>query len=332
MRRAPIAGATFDGISDGRVLQSFQKPATTTDAGGEFRGEFPLPPGPKWATDVGTRVRLIIGLPDGAAHEVGTVLTKDGAVTLELPVDIVPPKGVSGPREVAADELAGVVVAADGKPIEGAVADVWSWFPGHEAKTDVNGFFRISKLNRLGQWAKVEVVVSKAGYTPQFFLAQPIGRPGWVIVLRNKTYFEGRVAGPDGKPVAGARIRANCGPKMTAGELWTEATSDGDGSYRMYAHADVYDIQVRVPGVGVARLPKTELGINQAKHLDFSLVPGPAFRAKLVDSVSGEPVPGVRLRAVANQPGIEGQSARDGVLTIADMMPGRFDFQVDSKS
>ena len=122
------------------------------------------------------------------------------------------------------------------------------------------------------------MLVRKPGYTPQLFLMQPTGEPGWVIVLGNKTYFEGRVTDPDGKPVAGARIRANNGPKRADGvmisEIWTEATTDEDGRYRMYAQADVYDIQVRVPGVGVARLPGTSLGADEAKRLDIDLEPG----------------------------------------------------------
>ena len=40
------------------------------------------------------------------------------------------------------DEFAGIVQDADGKPIEGATVDVWTWHPGDEAITDSNGFFR----------------------------------------------------------------------------------------------------------------------------------------------------------------------------------------------
>ena len=98
----------------------------------------------------------------------------------------------------------------------------------------------------------------------------------------------------------------------------------------MYAQADVYDVQIRVPGVGVARVPETVLGFDEAKRLDIQLGPGLTFRAKLIDSVSGDPVPGVRLRALANQPGIDGRSGPDGVVVIRTMMPGRFLFQVDS--
>ena len=73
-------------------------------------------------------------------------------------------------------------------------------------------------------------------------------------MLDNKTYFEGRVTGRDGKPVAGALIRANQGPKRSEGtmitEIWTETHSDAEGHYRLLAQADIYDIQVRVSGRG----------------------------------------------------------------------------------
>ncbi len=327
---APIAGATLVGSYEGRMLRRFMGTEPATDARGEFRGEFRLAPSPNGAPTPGNRMRLIGRLRDGAEFETGFVLTADGAVTLKLPVDVKAPGDVAGPTEAARGELAGRVVDAVGKPIEGAEVDAWTFFPGNEAKTDKEGFFRLAGLDKFEQDPKVEVVIRKAGYTPQFFLAQPTGRPGWVIVLRNKTYFEGRVVGPDGKPVAGARVRANCGPKLTVWEVWNEATTGEDGRYRMYAQADVYDFQVRVPGVGAARLKDAVLGLDEAKTLDIHLEPALTFRAKLVDSISGKPVAGVRLRGVGSQPGIEGRSGPDGVVAIADMMPGRFDFQVET--
>jgi len=233
--------------------------------------------------------------------------------------------------EVRPDELAGVVVDTQGKPIEAVEVDAWTWYPGHETKTDQKGVFRIGNLDK---GRKVEIRFRKPGYTPQLFLTQPTGVAGWVVVLGEKTYFEGKVTGPDGKPAAGALIRANNGPKMADGvmitEIWTEAKTDKAGRYRMYAQADGYDIQVRMPGVGVARLPGTAIGNDEAKQLDIRLQPGVNFRAKTVDAGTGRPVAGVRL-SHWQHPGIEGRSDKEGLLTIADMMPGRFNFQVESE-
>jgi protocatechuate 3,4-dioxygenase beta subunit len=324
---SPIVGAKVVGNCEGGICRPFPGSEVLTDGRGEFR----LPPGFNNTVAIGRAARLLIRLNDGVEHEAAATPADDGWVVVKLPVGGKSFGSVEGPRDVPPGELAGVVVDTDGKPIEGAEVDAWTWYPGNEAKTDAKGFFRIRKLDDDG---KVEVIVRKAGYTPQLFLMQPTGKPGWVIVLGNKTYFEGRVTDPDGKPVANARLRANNGPKQAYGvritEIWTEATTDKDGRYRMYAQADVYDIQVRVPGVGVARRPETSLGTDEAKTLDIKLDPGVTFYAKVVDSLTGKPVPEVRLWNW-QQKGIEGRSDQDGVVKIADMLPGKFNFQVDAK-
>ncbi len=53
------------------------------------------------------------------------------------------------------------------------------------------------------------------------------------------------------------------------------------------------------------------------------------FRAKVVDSLTGDPVPGVRLWHWQH-PGVEGRSAKDGFAVVPDLMPGQFKFQVDA--
>ena len=322
----PIAGATVVGTCEGGVCRPFGGNETVTDARGEFR----LPPSLNNTVAVGRPARLLIRLRGGAEHEVATVPANDGTALVRLPVAGEIARKVDGPRDVAPGELAGVVVDTKGKPIGGVDVDAWTWYRGNEARTDARGEFR---LRGLGRDRKIEVLVRKDGYTPQLFLMQPTGQPGWVIVLGNKTYFEGRVTGPDGRPAAGARIRANCGPKQAEGvritEIWTEATTDETGIYRMYAQADVYDIQVRVPGVGVARLQDTDLKPDEAKRLDIALQRGVTFRAGVVHSLTDHPVPGVRLWNWQHA-GVEGRSPEDGIVTVPDMMPGPFQFQVEA--
>lgn len=323
---APIAGATVVGTCEGGVCRPFPGTETTTDA----RGEFHLKPSLYNTIPAGSTARLLIRLKDGAEHEAAANPSGDGSVTIRLPLTAGRFPNVNAPRDVAPDELAGIVVDPQGRPIGGAEVNTWPWHPGHGARTDSRGVFHIRKLEK---GSKVEVRVSKEGRTPQLFLTQPTGQPGWVIVLGNSTYFEGRVTGPDGKPVANARLRANSGPKRADGgiinEIWTEATTDDAGHYRMYAQADVYDIQVRVPGVGVARLPGTSLAPDEARHLDIALSRGVTFRAEVADSLTGEPVPGVRLWHWQH-PGIEGRSGQDGTVEVPDMMPGPFRFMVEA--
>ncbi len=326
MAGTPVAGAQVVGTCVGNLCQPFPGKETITDNRGEFR----LPEGGYNTVAKGKPARLLIRLRDGVEHEASPVPSDDGVVTVKLPVRYV--KSVEGVRldNVGPDELAGIVVDAQGKPLEGVEVDAWTWYAGNETRTNARGEFR---LRNLGKDRKVEVVFRKPGCTPQLFVTQPTGVQGWVVVLGNKTYFEGEVTSPDGKPVANALIRANQGPKRADGvmisDIWTETRTDGDGRYRLYAQADVYDIQVRIRSVGAARLKDTSLGSDEAKRLDIALQPAVTFRAKTVDSLTGKPVTGARLWHWQHK-GIEGRSDKDGMVTITDMLPGPFSFSVDA--
>ncbi len=322
----PVVKARVVGVCQGGMCRAFAGAEVVTDP----RGEFQLAPGPNNTVPIGTAARLQIRLADGSEHEAAVVPGPGGTVTVKLPVLGARTPRVSGPTNVQPNELAGVVVDPDGKPIEGVEVDAWTWYRGNETRTDAQGFFRLKKLDKD---RKVEVQFRKSGYTPRLFLTEPTGIAGWIVVMGNKTYFEGKVIDPHGKPVKGALIRANNGPKQADGvmitEIWTEATTDAEGRYRMYAQEDVYDIQVRIPGVGAARLASTPLTADEAKHLDIPLQPGVVFHARAVDAGTGRPVDGVRLWHWQH-PGIEGRSGEDGIVTVADMLPGPFNFEVEA--
>ena len=106
-------------------------------------------------------------------------------------------------RKVDPNELAGRVVDADGKPLSGVVVDVWTWHAGNETLTDADGRFT---LDGFDDREVVEVQFTKPGYGPALFAAQQIGDADWTVTLANDTYLEGRVLGPDGKPVPHARF------------------------------------------------------------------------------------------------------------------------------
>jgi beta-lactamase regulating signal transducer with metallopeptidase domain/protocatechuate 3,4-dioxygenase beta subunit len=322
---SPIPGATIVGVCQGGLCTPFAG-AVLTDTAGAFQ----LPEQPNNIVALGEPAQLLIRLPDGAEHEATAMPVNDGSVLVTLATVQKKPEGVEGPVQVASDELAGIVVDRAGNPIQDVEVDAWTWYSGNETKTDARGLFR---LGNLGKDRRIEVMFRKPGYTPQLFVTQPTGSPGWVVVLGDKTYFEGKVIATDGKPVPGALVRANNGPKQADGvritSIWTETQTDPEGRYRLYAQADVYDIQVRVPAVGVARLTNTSLGADEAKHLDIPLHEGVIFRAKLLDTGSGSPVSGAWLW-YWQQPGIEGRSDSEGIVTIPVMLPGRFEFNVDA--
>ena len=177
---------------------------------------------------------------------------------------------------VAADELAGVVEDESGKPLAGVTVDAWTWFPGNETTTDVDGRF---SLKGLDMREPVELQFTKAGFCPRLFVAEPVGKPNWVVRLNSRTYLEGRVLDLEGRPVAGINLRATRGPFETAGEVWTETETDSDGRYRIYLEPDTYELRVRRPGVGVARHEKVVVRENDRREFDLQLEPGPTFRA-----------------------------------------------------
>ncbi len=223
---------------------------------------------------------------------------------------------------IADDELAGHVVDEAGRPLAGVDVDAWTWFPGNETVTDDAGRFSLKGFNPR---EPVELQFTKPGFCPRHFIAQPVGKSDWVVTLNNRSYLEGRVLEPDGKPIAGINIRATRGPfKSTDGSgvaaVWTETETDAEGRYRMYLEPDTYELRVRRPGVGVARYENTVVAMDDHRELDLQLGTGPTFRARVYDSVTGEPVAGIRLFRW-REPSIAGSSNDDGALMIVNMLP-----------
>ncbi|MFI5455562.1 MAG: carboxypeptidase regulatory-like domain-containing protein [Isosphaerales bacterium] len=317
---SPVVGATVVGVCKGSVCVPLPGSETLTDAQGAFR----LPTGWNNTVPIGQAATLLIRLRDGAEHEAVAVPAGDGAVTIKLAIVGAKPSGVDSPRQVAPDELAGVVVDTQRKPIEGVEAHAWHWVPGHVTRTDRDGRFRFAKMTKDD---KVEVRFRKDGYETQFHLDKVVGRPGWVVVLGNTTFFEGRVLAPDGSPGAGASIRADSGPRRASGfrlsECYTETRSGKDGRYRLYVEPGQYDIEIRSPGVGVARLPKEAIAADQVRERDIRLAPGIRFVARTVDSETGKPVAGVVL-SHWQKPGIEGTSDAVGRIEVRDVPPGKY--------
>lgn len=234
--------------------------------------------------------------------------------------------------------LSGKVVDEKGNPLKGVMVDAdprhKGFVPrhtGYDTYTDANGYFYISGFK--AEQKTIEIEFSKEGFTPKYIIKQPLGIKDAVVVLGNKTYFEGIVSGPDGKVVANATIKAVTGPTTldgyVHGEVPTECKSDKNGYYRLYVQADVYDIQVKAEQ-GAVRLQNVRINKDEAKKLDLKLSEAVTFLAKVIDSQTKEPVSGLRLFHWSH-PGIEGVSDSNGLVRIPNMLPGRFEFFAESK-
>ncbi|MBN9518437.1 sigma-70 family RNA polymerase sigma factor [bacterium] len=319
----PLAHAKVSALQHTSVCGNF----ATEPVSASFDGTFNLPYSPNGPLEPGRSVPLRVTTDDGKTFEAAALVTKDGVSAVRVPT--LP--DVKGPDDVKAGELAGVVVDAKGRPLAGAKVHMFDWVdrPENFTVTGADGAFRL----KAGHHRTVQVRFTKDGFAPVFVTHQPVGEKGLVIALDRATYFEGVVRGPDGRPAAGAVVRADSGPKVFEGgispQVWTETTADTAGKYRLYVQPDEYAFHVKAKGAGVARLEKTGIGHGQARKLDVALRPGITFRAKVVDSVTGRPVAGLRLFDW-QQNDVDGRTDTGGEVAIADLLPGEFRFQVES--
>ncbi|WP_435020893.1 M56 family metallopeptidase [Tundrisphaera sp. TA3] len=290
----------------------------------DAQGRFTLPPEVTWSIPLHQPIMIRIRADGGQEFETWAVPNGRDEATIKLPT--LRDAATMGPEAVGPDELAGVVIDPQGRPIEGVLADAYSWAPGHEARTGSDGLFRIKVPVR----GKTEIRLTKDGYEPREFIDQPTGRKGWVVAMGNSTYFEGIVLAPDGSPVADAPIRADGGERRMAGggrlsNCWTVGRSGPDGRYRLYVEPGVYEFELRVPGRGVARVPGQAISSDEARSLDLRLIPGVDFRARVVDDQTGEPVAGFVLPD-RQSGGVAGTSDAAGLIRIADLIPGPLSF------
>lgn len=227
---------------------------------------------------------------------------------------------------VSPRELTGFVRDAEGNPIEGALVDAWTWYTGHEVTTDANGFFH---LKRLDPKSRVEIRISKVGFSPVYVPQKETGGKPWQVTLDDRTFFEGTMLDKIGEPISGVPIRAATGPHKGDGvvisDVWWETTSDQQGRYRLYCTPEIHDFQIRVPGKGVARLSGQAIQANQSRTLDIKLQQGVRFVANVVDSATSQPVEGFVLYS-SDHGDVIGKSELDGQIVIESMMPGQFEF------
>lgn len=239
------------------------------------------------------------------------------------------------PNSIAQNEIGGIVVDKDGKPIAGATVDVYSWAPGNVARTGPDGAFRVNVEVYGRVEAEVQMRVTKPGYCPKSFWAVKTGSSDTKAVLDDTTWIEGIVRDPAGNPVAEATVRAET-PMMRdgrpVGSYWTETKSGADGRYTLHVEPAAMRIFVNQPGVGVFRSETVTLASGESTKVDANLRRSGTLRAKVVDSVSGEPVQGFRLKKWLHNNVFEheGESDKDGILTIEDIPSSVVNFQTEA--
>lgn len=212
-------------------------------------------------------------------------------------------------------------------PLADVTVDAFSWYPGNETTTNEKGLFRLKKLDPSHT---VQLLIKKDGYSPRMITSRKTGSKDSVVILQDRTYFEGIVTDAGKKPVKGARVLATCGPfspnpGYMITEIPLEAISDDDGKYRLYVFPNLYDIKVSAAGRGVSRETGVTIEANERTDHPIQLEKGVRFDAIVVDSVTEKPVEGFALFRWA-PPLVSATSNAQGKLVLEDLFPGEIAF------
>jgi protocatechuate 3,4-dioxygenase beta subunit len=253
------------------------------------------------------------------------------AFALKCDAQVVDPFALAVTPSSPRNRFQGQVVGEDGKPLAGVLVNAWTWCPGNEATTDADGVFSLDDFD--ADQKAIEVRFSKEGYSPVYMFRQPLGRLAQPLAMTTRTYLDGKVVDSQGRPVPNAIIRVDGGPRHAEGvmltDTMTQTTARPDGAYRIYVQHGVYQVTA-TDGREMAVMSNVIVAKDEAKPLDIQLSPAPVFRAKVVDSITGAPVEGLRLFSWRLKE-YEGTSNADGEIVISGMPTGKFRFDVDAE-
>jgi len=244
--------------------------------------------------------------------------------TDELPIEA----KMADLKTLPEDEFAGFVKDEAGNPIAGATVDVWHWYKGDETTTDSDGFFRF-KPSRDRSRTRVEVRISKPGFSPYYNHIQTIGQKDFSVTLNRSTYVEGVLKDADGTSVPNTKVVFDQGAKQADGvmldSVMTTATTDESGKYRAFLAPDDYTVKVQC-AVGFANA-STTVKDGESSTLDLELKQGANFEVIVVDSETGKPVEGLVLFRW-EEPKMTAISDKDGKILIEGLIHGPLEFSV----
>lgn len=246
----------------------------------------------------------------------------------------------------ARPDLRGRVTDADGRPLRGATAHIYTgavrtgtspYCPScyadcaKSAKTDADGSFRIQSLD---PELKFTVLVVAEGYKPILTgLVDPaVGKLVEVKLAELPTNLDpartlkGRIIGPDGNPVTGA-IVTPFGCKTRSRRWWGSmpgvdamSITNTRGEFLLTGEspAIAYDVEVEARGLATRRFALVRLG--DESH-ELQLTEGATVTGRLMKN--GKPLSGITIGLVQDDRSYESFT---GAQTIATDAQGRFTF------
>ncbi|MCK6479949.1 MAG: zf-HC2 domain-containing protein [Planctomycetes bacterium] len=260
-----------------------------------------------------------VGTPPPAGPGTGA---KPPAAAPRSPDPVPPPEEPPAPPPSSTGSLEGRVVGEDGRGREGVILRLGTL----SARTDGTGIFLLEGVESGGART---LLVEAPGVPPLEALLPPLRGGGARAVLEEIRTGAGvearvRVLGPDGRGVAGARVKALLLPPLVfpggrptyaprsahpgpdaAPEPWSpgspslrSTTADGSGEARIPGlPPGPYTFVVEAEGFATSCL-EAVLEEDGSVAPDLVLLTAAALRGRVIDGATGEVVPGARVQAL----------------------------------
>jgi hypothetical protein len=179
---------------------------------------------------------------EGVAFDPSVAPAQDGKVTVKLSVAGQKARAGRGPQNVTPNELAGMVVDGQGKPLEGVEVDL------------------IAHDGKFGQWR------SWANGVTRPFATEPGERRAIVLKLGRPARVRGRVVDSSGKPVADREVRASAADRLENRYYDPSAKTAADGTFDLnFIRAGEQFIQVAPFWLDASQAPE---GTSQVVTLE----------------------------------------------------------------
>ena len=186
-----------------------------------------------------------------------------------------------------------------------------------ETQTDANGNWKIADLPT-GATGYFQLEDARFARDDQFGVPGESSQIVPDLKAMPGAKLKGRVVNPDGKPVAGARIKVNVGEKQSS---YAETTTTLDGTYQLESLL-VGDATIKVNSLNAAWTPTSIQGVTVAANQtatapEIRLGAGVLLKGKVTDKASKLPVAGTRVMVTGDFGDVpSAATGKDGVYSV----------------
>jgi len=249
--------------------------------------------------------------PRSAVTEADGSFAFDGLLGRRYVLEAMTPEGSAGPTTVALrkDTEPVILRLRTGARVEIAVADAASGAAIRAATVALRGLSaRTAVTDEQGAAGfahvapgRYEIAAAAPGFAPEYgaVMVEGTSTVALRLALRRGASVSGRVLGPDGAPVPGARVHHEAASELAAGPSarLDAVTTDAAGRFRFEAmRAGSFRFLARHPELAPGSSAIVRLdGKTERTDLEIRLEPGATLRVR-VETRSGSAVPGAAVR------------------------------------